>query len=164
MGGTVPLGYRVQNRKLLIDESEAETVRLVFRRYLDLGSLPALQDDLRQRGLVTRKRLLSSGTIRGCVPFTTGPLHQLLTNRIYIGELTHKGRSWPGEHEAIVERSIFDQVQLLLATNRRSHYDRLRSSGALLAGRIFDDRGNRMTPSACAERPGTVPLPMSRWP
>jgi DNA invertase Pin-like site-specific DNA recombinase len=153
MGGTVPLGYRVESRKLLIVEEEAETVRLIFSRYLELGSLPALQNDLRERGLITRRRPLSSGKIRGGVPFTTGPLHQLLTNRIYLGEINHRNRSWPGEHLPIVERELFDAAQDKLAANRNSHHERLNPSDALLAGRIFDDRGNRMTPSHAKKGP-----------
>ena len=147
MGGTVPFGYRVESRKLLIDESEAEIVRLIFAQYLQLGSLPALQDDLRTRGILTRRRPLSSGKIRGGVPFTTGPLHQVLTNRIYLGEMNHKGRSFAAEHPAIVERAVFEAVQARLAANRNSHHARLHASEALLRGRLHDDRGNRMTPT-----------------
>jgi hypothetical protein len=87
------------------------------------------------------------------VLFTTGPLHQLLTNRIYLGEINHRNRSWPGEHQPIVERELFDAVQDRLAANRNSHHERLNPSEALLAGRIFDDRGNRMTPSHAKKGP-----------
>jgi hypothetical protein len=85
MGGQVPLGYRVEKRKLLIDESEAATVRLIFERYVALGSLPALQRELRERGVLTRPRLLSSGATVGGVHFSNGPLAHLLRNRVYLG-------------------------------------------------------------------------------
>ncbi len=89
MGGVVPLGYRVEARKLLVDEGEAETVRLIFRRYLELGSLPALQRDLRERG-VARVRAFSPRATVGGVPLSNGPLAHLLKNRTYLGELNHR--------------------------------------------------------------------------
>jgi len=91
MGGHVPLGYRVEKRKLVVDQEEAATVRLVFERYLARGSLPALQQDLRERGIRTRPRARASGKIVGGVPFTNGPLAHLLRNRVYLGEINHKG-------------------------------------------------------------------------
>ena len=106
MGGHVPLGYRVLDRKLIVDEREAETVRLIFRRYLSLGSLPALQRELRQTGVLTRPRTLASGRVVGGVPFTNGPLAHLLRNRVYLGEINHKGASHPGEHEPLVARAV----------------------------------------------------------
>ena len=105
MGGQVPLGYRVRERKLVIDKQEAATVRLMFERYLALGSLPALQQELRQAGIVSRRRRLSSGTVVGGVPFGNGALAHLLRNRVYRGEIYHKAQSHPGEHAPIVERS-----------------------------------------------------------
>src|SRR5215218_4653165 len=111
VGGIVPLGYQVRERKLLIREDEAATVRLIFECYLALGSLPALQRELRERGIVTRLRTLSSGRTIGGVPLTNGPLAHLLRNRVYLGELNHKGASYPGEHAAIVTRALFDAVQ-----------------------------------------------------
>lgn len=147
MGGVVPLGYRVENRRLLVDPSEAETVRLIFDRYRDLKSLPALQRDLRERGVVSRTRKQSTGRHIGGVPMSIGPLAWLLRNRTYIGEINHRGSSYPGEHEAIIARRIFDEVQASLDANRRGKRDRWRASGALLLGKLYDDRGNRMTPS-----------------
>src|SRR5687767_8485470 len=84
MGGQVPLGYGAQNRKLIVDEAEAAAVRLIFRRYLALGSLPLLQSELRQAGIVSRRRTLSSGQVIGGVPFTNGPLAHILRNRVYL--------------------------------------------------------------------------------
>jgi site-specific DNA recombinase len=147
VGGIVPLGYEVRARKLLIREDEAQTIRLIFEPYLALGSLPALQRELRECGVVTRRRSLSSGRTVGGVPLTNGPLAHILRNRIYVGELNHKGASYPGEHTAIVTGALFDAVQEKLTANRNGAKVRRAASAALLIGRIFDDRGHLMTPS-----------------
>src|SRR4051794_19872954 len=147
MGGVVPLGYRVQERKLVVDEAEAATVRLIFDRYLAPGSLPALQRELREAGVTTRPRARSSGVTVGGVPFTNGPLVYVLRNRVYLGEINHKGESHPGEHEAIIAPELFELVQARLAANLNGRRSRRSLSDALLLGRLFDDRGNRMTPS-----------------
>jgi site-specific DNA recombinase len=152
VGGVVPLGYQLKDRKLLVDVEEAKIVRLVFERYLALGSLPALQRELKEHGVLTRKRLLSSGTVRGGVPLTNGPLVHLLRNRMYCGELNHRDKSYPGEHQPIIDRSLFDQVQAKLSDNRRGSQSRRQPSDALLLGKLFDDRGNRMTPSYAIKR------------
>ena len=147
VGGIVPLGYEVRERKLVIREDEAQTVRLIFDRYLALGSLTALQRELRERGIVTRTRTLSSGRIIGGVQLTNGPLAYILRNRVYLGEINHKRASYPGEHAPIVTPAMFDAVQEKLATNRSGVQACRAASGALLMGRIFDNRGNRMSPS-----------------
>src|SRR3954470_1482977 len=137
----------VRERKLLVREDEAQIIRLIFERYLALGSLPALQRDLRERSVVTRRRTLSSGRTIGGVPLTNGPLAHILRNRVYLGELNHKGASYPGEHAAIVDRELFDAVQEKLTANRNGAKVKRAASAALLIGRIFDDRGHPMTPS-----------------
>src|SRR5215218_5943100 len=147
VGGIVPFGYAVRDRKLVIREDEAATVRLVFERYLALGSLPALQRELRERGVVTRRRTLSSGRTIGGVALTNGPLGHLLRNRVYIGELNHRHASYPGQHAPIITPVLFEAVQDKLTANRNGCRMQRAASGALLLGRLFDDRGNRMTPS-----------------
>ena len=147
MGGVVPLGYKVDARKLLVDEAEATTVRLIFQRYLDLGSLPALQRDLRERGVLTRSRVLASGRIIGGVPLSNGPLSHMLKNRMVLGEINHKGASYKSDHPAIVAVELFDAVQARLAQNLNRTDLRKGRTGALLTGRIVDDRGNPMSPS-----------------
>ena len=146
VGGVVPFGYELENRKLVVDECEAATVQQVFERYRALGSLSALQAELRQGGVVTRRRVLASGAARGGVPLTNGPLQHMLRNRVYLGELNHKGQSYPGEHKPIVSPELFAAVQARLDENRIERR-RYRPSEALLQGLIHDDRGNRMTPS-----------------
>ena len=147
MGGVLPLGYTVVVRKLVVVPEEAETVRLIFWRYLELRSTPALQRELRERGVVTRERALASGRKIGGIPFMTGALVSLLRNRTYLGEINHHGKSYPGEHEPIVQQEVFEGVHAILEANRQGHREHWRKSNALLLGRIYDDRGNRMTPS-----------------
>lgn len=154
MGGNVPYGYRVETRKLLVEPSEADDIRMIFRRYLALSSVPALVSELRREGFVTRKRKLRSGRIIGGVPLTNGPLAVILKNRVYLGEINHKGKSFPGEHEPIIDRELFDAVQRTLASNTRGSCETWRSSDAILIGRIYDDRGNRMTPAHANKYPG----------
>ena len=147
VGGVVPLGYRVVERRLVIDETEAETVRFVFGRYLELGSLGALIDDLKHKGVVTRIRTLASGRVVGGVPFTRGPLAYLLKNRMYLGQINHGPNSYPGEHPAIVDRDVFDAVQTRLASQAAVSGYRRSPSDALLTGKLFDHLGCPMTPS-----------------
>ncbi len=147
VGGVVPLGYRVVERKLLIDEEEAKTVRLIFDRYLELGSIQALLQELHERGVVTRRRMLATGNTIGGIPFTKGPLAYLLKNRMYLGELNHGANSYPAEHAPIIAKELFDSVQADLASRAAASGYRQSRSGALLTGKLFDDRGNRMTPS-----------------
>ena len=117
VGGVVPLGYKVVDRKLMIDEAEAVTVRLIFERYCALGSMIALMRELHEREVVTRRRTLSTGRTIGGIAFTKGPLAYLLKNRMYLGEINHGPTSYPGEHPAIVDKAIFDDVQEILAHN-----------------------------------------------
>jgi site-specific DNA recombinase len=143
----VPLGYQVRDKKLLVNQEEARTVRMIFERYLALGSLPAVQRELRAQGIVTRKRTLSSGKVIGGVHLTNGPLAYMLRNRVYLGEINHRDQSYPGEHQPIVDPALFGQVQARLDENLRGRRLKNERSQALLLGKLYDDRGNRMTPS-----------------
>jgi site-specific DNA recombinase len=147
VGGSIPLGYASINKKLVVVAEEAETVRLIFGRYLELGSIRDLADDLDRRGIRTRRQTLSTGEIRGGIRFGIGALAHLLRNRFYIGEVVYRRAVHHGEHEAILDRSLFDAVQAKLAASTNIRQLKLRASPSILAGRIFDDRGNRMTPS-----------------
>ena len=108
--------------------------------------------DLREQGIVTKVRTLKTGKTVGGIPFTRGPLAHLLRNRFYIGEVAFKGEVLPGEQPAIVDRELFDAVQAKLTEQVNNHKTARMKSEALLAGRIFDDRGNRMTPSHVRKR------------
>jgi DNA invertase Pin-like site-specific DNA recombinase len=147
VGGVVPLGYRLDGRKLIIDEAEAATVRMIFERYLQLGGLTPLLTELHQRGITTRRRTLSTGKTVGGIPLGRGALGYLLKNRMYVGELNHRDQSYPGEHQPIIDRQLFDAVQAKQIENRAVAQHKQAASEALLMGRIFDDRGNRMTPT-----------------
>ncbi len=152
VGGMAPLGYDTKDRKITVNEAEAERVRIIFRGYLKLGSLNLLMADLRKRGIVTKVRTLKSGEKVGGIPFTRGPLAHLLRNRFYVGEVAFKGEVLKGEQTAIVDRTLFDAVQSKLDVQINAHRTARTNTEALLAGRIFDDRGNRMTPSHARKR------------
>ena len=147
MGGPVPLGYELGKRKLLIDQAEAETVRLIFRRYLELRSVGVLADELAAAGIRSKVRHYSNGRSVGGVSFSRGSLAQLLQNPIYIGKVHHRGELYQGEHKAIIDVSIWEEVQRQLATNRRErlHGKRARSP-SLLTGLISDADGRPMSP------------------
>ncbi len=147
VGGVVPLGYAVKNKKLIVNEEEASTVRMIFERYLALPSLTALQEELRTQGTVTRTRRLATGRTIGGVNLSKGPLNHLLRNRMYLGEINHRSKSYPGEHAPIVDAALFDRVQVKLTEHRHSFCLKHQRSEALLMGKLFDDRGNCMTPS-----------------
>jgi site-specific DNA recombinase len=152
VGGMVPLGYDTRERKITVNELEAELVRTIFRRYLNLGSIKLLMADLTKSGLVTRVRKSSTGRTIGGIPFGRGMLAYLLRNRFYVGEVVFKGETLPGEQPAIVDRALFDEVQAKLTEQLNNHTTSRVKSEALLTGRIFDDRGNRMGPSHAIKR------------
>jgi DNA invertase Pin-like site-specific DNA recombinase len=147
MGGPVPLGYKLGKRKLLIDEVEAETVRLIFRRYLELCSIGALADELALDGVRSKVRVYGNGRSVGGVNFSRGSLAQLLQNPVYIGKVHHHGELFDGEHRAIIDGATWNGVQQQVASNRRErlHGERARSP-SLLAGLISDAHGRPMTP------------------
>jgi site-specific DNA recombinase len=147
VGGPVPLGYVSINKKLVVVPEEAETVRTIFRRYLELGSIRPLMQDLDRRGIRTKQRAGANGQATGGIRFGVGPLAHLLRNRFYIGEVVYRGKVHHGQHEAVVDEALFEAVQAKLTASGAARRLRLRGSPAILAGRIFDDRGNRMTPT-----------------
>ena len=152
VGGMAPLGYDTKDRKITVNEAEAERVRTIFRSYLKLGSLNLLMADLRTRGIVTKVRTLKTGQTVGGIPFTRGPLAHLLRNRFYIGEVVFKGETLAGEQPAIVDQDLFDAVQAKLNEQVNNHKVSRTKSEALLLGRIYDDRGHKMTPSHVRKR------------
>lgn len=148
MGGLPPLGYDVQDRKLVVNPAEARTVQLIFERYTALKSVRLLQAELDRTGVVSKVRQRDNGAAYGGQPLGRGALYAMLANRLYRGEIAHKGVSHPGQHDPIIDEALFDDVQRILAINR---VDRERGTNAdapsLLAGLIFDADGNRMTPT-----------------
>src|ERR1700681_1664975 len=125
----------------------AETVRTIFRLYLELKSFSKLVAELDRRSIVTKRRNTKVAKYNGGIPFTYGPLAHFLKNRIYLGDVHHGGKAFEGEHDAIVDRATFNRDQQLLATNSNGRKVKRSESGALLAGKLYDDKGNRMSPS-----------------
>ena len=121
VGGMAPIGYDTKDRKISVNEAEADRVRTIFRSYLKLGSLNLLMTDLRKRGIVTKVRKLKTGKSVGGIPFTRGPLAHLLRNRFYIGEVEFKGEILAGEQLAIIDRKLFDAVQAKLDGQLNNH-------------------------------------------
>jgi DNA invertase Pin-like site-specific DNA recombinase len=147
VGGNLPLGYEMRDGKIAIVEEEAELVRSIFRRYLELGSVNELLRDLRERNIRTKTRQLSTGATRGGIPFGRGALYYVLSNHFYIGEVKYKNEILPGEQPPIMDRALFEAVrQKSLA--QWSHRTVARNkSDHLLSGLLFDDAGYRMIPT-----------------
>jgi len=139
MGGFVPMGYDVVDRKLIINEVEAATVRHMFERFVELGSATLLTRELVAQGMANKRgRLIDKGF-----------LYKLFRNRVYIGEAVHKGTSYPGEHEAIVSQELWDKVHAILQESPRTRAAKSRAqTPALLKGLMFADNGVAMTPTA----------------
>jgi DNA invertase Pin-like site-specific DNA recombinase len=148
MGGAVPLGYDAVSRKLRINEDEANTVRLLFDLYLKLGSVRRLQEECHRRGLRTKLRTFLDGRRTGGTAFSRGHLYLILSNPIYLGRIPHKGRSYEGEHEGVIDAETWDKVQAQLAANAGRKRGRVSSKHAsLLAGLLFTVEGVPFTPS-----------------
>ena len=148
MGGPVPLGYHAHDRKLVIAEDEATTVRHMFERYAIVRSMPVLVDKLGDAGIRTKLRKFKDGRQFGGVPFTVGPLSHLLNNPVYVGKVRHKGTPHPGQHEPIISRVLWDTVQLILVKNRVER--RIGGRGktpSLLTGMLRDPEGRVMSPT-----------------
>jgi site-specific DNA recombinase len=148
MGGVPPLGYQAQDRKLVVVDSEAEIVRLIFRRYAELGSVRLLKDELEARNIQSKLRTSGAGRISGGKPFARGALYLMLQNRIYRGEIVHNQQSHLGEHTPIIDPLLWDAVQAQLAANTAERNSSTRTrQPSLLTGMLFDGDGNRMTPT-----------------
>jgi len=107
MGGTTPLGYDVDDRRLVINSAETETVKHIYQHYLELRSVRLLRDDLDRNGIVSKVRISKSGNRAGGKVFSRGALYELLSNPIYIGEIRHRKERHPGQHEPIVDRELW---------------------------------------------------------
>jgi DNA invertase Pin-like site-specific DNA recombinase len=148
MGGVVPLGYALRERGLVINPAEAKVVRRIFRRYLELGSVRLLKEELDRQGVVSRPRSLGNGAPPKRHSFSRGAIYVLLSNPLYIGEVRHRGARHPGQHQAIVDQELWDKVQHQLhehtARRRRSA---VKVEPSPLAGKLFDSSGVGLTPS-----------------
>jgi DNA invertase Pin-like site-specific DNA recombinase len=148
MGGRIPLGYDLKERKLVVNAGEAQRVRDIYRQYLRLGCVSKLKIYLDRKGIRTKERVSRRGRKEGGVPYSRGALYQILQNRVYLGEVAHRGQVYPGEHAGIVPRELWDKVQERLRTNNYGHRSGSRAKEpSLLVGLVYDERGNRFTPS-----------------
>lgn len=148
MGGTVPLGYVSEGRTLVVVPEEADKVCYLFERYAVLGSVAALKDELDRVGRMSKIRTSKAGRISGGTAYSRGALYLLLKNRIYVGDIPHNDQVYPGQHEAIVPRDLWEAVQAQLEANREQRRLGGRSKQAsLLAGMVVDAQGQHLTPS-----------------
>ena len=148
MGGNPPLGYDVKDRALVVNDAEAALVRSIFVRYLESTSVMALRDALQAEGVRSKQWVSRSERTVGGYPMSHGAIFHLLANRIYLGEIAHRGEVHQGRHDPIVDRALFDQVAAKLkARGPNSRARKTRTATHALTGRVFDDRGHPMTPS-----------------
>jgi DNA invertase Pin-like site-specific DNA recombinase len=148
MGGMPPLGYDVKDRKLVVNKGEARVVVDIYRRYLTLKSVRDLHDELAVSGIRSKRRVRPDGTMYGGQTIARGALYLMLQNRMYRGEITHKGTSYPGEHPAIIDQPLWDAVQAVLTQNRVERTTGARTKyPSLLGGFVFDATGERLTPT-----------------
>lgn len=153
MGGPVPLGYAVDDRKLVILPAEAKIVQAMFARYLELHSVHLLQSELEEQGVRTRARALKGGQISGGCLLGRGAIYHMLKNPLYVGKIRYKDELHTGQHEAIVDQKTFDGVQELLAQYAPGEAARSkRPTGALLQGILFDANGERLLPTHANKR------------
>ena len=148
MGGTPPIGYVGHERTLAIDEAHAELVVDIYQRYLALGSIRALKTALDAHGIKSPERLRESGNAYGGKPFSRGNLHRILTNPVYTGKMVHFEKQYNGQHPAIINQVLWDEVQARMSDNKQAFQQRPKvASDSLLTGIIFDSEGNRLSPS-----------------
>ena len=152
MGGTVALGYDVTDHRLVINPAEAETVKGIFQRYLELRSVRLLKDDLDRRGIISKIRLSRNGNRSGGKAFSRGALYELLSNPVYIGEIRHRQERHPGQHKPIVERELWEQAQRQLRDQAARFRRRATKAGpSPLAGKLFDEDGECLYAAGAAK-------------
>ena len=155
MGGVCSLGYDIRDRRLVINQEESKLIRHIYKRYLELGSVRLLKHDLDRRGVVSKVRVSKNGTRSGGRPFSRGALYELLANPIYIGEIRHKKVRHPGQHEAIVDRQTWKEVQRRLRDQTaRDGIPKIRAASNILMGRLFDENGEPLYSTGAKGRHG----------
>ena len=148
MGGNVPLGYEADGRTLKINEEEAATIRTLYELYLEHGLIRVVKEHAEGLGLRSRRRVRGAGRISGGKPFDRGHIHHILSNPIYAGRIRHKGQVYEGQHPGIIDPSIWDQVQQMLTDGaQKARGTKRKAPRSLLAGKLFDETGDRLTPS-----------------
>jgi len=153
MGGLLPLGYDVEDKLLRVNEAEAITVRNIFNSYKHLKSVHELKQTLDEQGVVSKKRISKAGNHSGGKPLCRGALYTILRNPVYIGKTRHNSKVYDGQHEAIVDIELWQKVQDILDENQvRQKTGAGSKNGSLLAGLIFDENNNRMTPTHAVKK------------
>ena len=153
MGGNVPLGYDADERTLVINPAEAETVRRIFALYRELGCVRRVKEEADRLGLRTKRSTTANGAERGGTPFSRGHIYRLLSNPIYIGQIAHKGQLYPGQHPALIDDETWTAVRDQLAANAGDHRRRAKAAEpSLLAGLLVDAHGERLTPSHAVKK------------
>jgi DNA invertase Pin-like site-specific DNA recombinase len=148
MGGNPPLGYDIKDKKLVVNKREAETVRILFRLYLDLGTVRRLKEEADRLGIISKLRKSPNGKETGGKPLTRGNLYQLLSNPLYAGRVGHKGATHKGQHPAIIDNDTWAKVQDRLANNAANRrYDLNAGAGSLLTGLVYDEAGDKLAPT-----------------
>ena len=148
MGGNVPLGYQADGRTLKFHEDEAATITTLYDLYLDLGIIREVKERAEDLGLRSRRRVRGAGRVSGGKPFDRGHIHHILSNTIYAGRIRHKGQVFEGQHPAIIEPALWEQVQKRLAGEaQKARGTSRKAKQSLLAGKLFDETGDRLTPS-----------------
>ena len=144
MGGVVPTGYELKDRELVVNPTEAERVRNIFLAYLELGCVSELKGHLEVSGIRSKRRISKTGRISGEAVYSRGALYKMLNDRIYLGEITHKQTIYPGRHDAIIDRELWNQVHQRLADNLQAERKRPRSTAnSLLTGLLYDEAGTQ---------------------
>jgi len=153
MGGCPSIGYDARDRRLVVNQAEATTVRQIYHRYLEVGSVPKLKKDLDRDGVVSKIRVSRKGIRSGGRSFSRGALYELLSNPIYIGEIRHKRERHPGQHEAILERELWEKVQQrLLDRAARTPEPRTKAPPSPLVGKVFDETGEPLYAQSAVRR------------
>ncbi|MFC3086233.1 recombinase family protein [Tabrizicola soli] len=153
MGGALPLGYDrhpdPQRRELVVNPVEAEVVQQLFRLYADLGNLRLVEIEAERRGLRPKTLVSRTGRVRGGAPFARGQLHHLLSNPVYIGRIRHKDQTYPGQHPAIIEDGLWQEVQdkLIAASARPRGRNEATTDPRILTGKLRDEAGDLLTPT-----------------
>ena len=153
MGGVVPLGYDVVDRKLIVNDSESKTVGEIFRQYVRLGSVMAVKEFLQKNGIRSKVRTSIDGRTYGGAIYSRGALYQILNNRMYIGKIVHRGEVYPAQHEPIIAQKLWDQVAACLkANNRAKRTNRICATSSMLTGLLRDADGTRFTPTHAVKK------------
>ena len=151
MGGNVPLGYDARDRSLIINKAEANTIRTVFRLYLERESVRAVKSETDRLGLTTKIHTSQSGRAYGGSHLSRGHIYKLLGNPLYAGRIAHKGETYEGQHAPIIDHGTWEAVKVKLAANAMREGTNA-AEPSLLAGMIYDERGNRFSPSFAVKK------------